>query len=214
MNDEKNRDYCKSVVEYVVENNVNIDKQEDAMVEICTQYMNLIVPKAMEPDDVIEPSEAIKYADDLMQLCNRGLLSIIGGVPVCGQQQYPSGNKRFFIYPKEHPKKGMIMNYEDIKRECELCKQSLAQSKKIQGLMKMLTQELNEIREVTLYWCEHPHLDVDLFTAFPTAKFPCAKYLRDVSVDQTCMDEDCEYLKLQKIKLPPRYTEEEIENAS
>ena len=204
MNDEKNRDYCKSVVDYVVENNVNIDKQEDAMVEICTQYMKFIVPKAIEPDEVIEPSEVSKYADELMKLCDRNLITIIGGVPVCGQQQYPSGNKRFFIYPKEHPRKGMIMSFEDIKKECELCKQSLAHSKKLSGLMKMLTQELNEIREVILYMCQHPHLSVDLFTAFPTAKFPCAKHLRDVSIDQTCMAENCEYLKLHRMTIPPR----------
>ena len=191
-----------------------IKQKCDAVMYVFNQYVALKYPsdstETLEPDEIITP-EIMKRNKALESICERRLLTVINNVPYCGQSTFPKGIgalKPFIYAEKTLPKYGQVMSLSDIERACEMCKQSYAESGRLKDLVDALTKELNEDREANLYFCNHPDIMNEMFTAFPLAKFFCATSMRNVTIASTCLKNECVNLEIVKVQFPPRTIEE------
>jgi hypothetical protein len=138
--------------------------------------------------------------EDIVQLCSRKVLSIIGGVPTCNQRVYPFGLKRqeYFIYKKGHPLEGKIMSYDDIKRVCDNCTKGFTEDDRIEEIKKMVQRD-----KITVYSCINPDAMTTDQTTYKNAKLVCPKERKSVRVDRTCLKTECASLHIGLLGLAP-----------
>jgi len=144
--------------------------------------------------------EQQKYYEDLISLCPRNLMTIVGNIPTCTHKLYSYGiqRMRYFVYEKPHPNAGSQMSYNDIKGICDKCTQGFTEDERIQELKK-----LYELKEITIYTCNNPNSDSIESTAFRTNKFVCpAQAGKHVKIDRTCIKKQCKYLVINVYPLP------------
>ncbi len=185
-----------------------IKDKGEALLLIGRHYINYMNPQieTLEPDEIITP-EMRARKKTLEAICERRLLTVISGVPYCGQSTFPKGigAMRPFIYTeKTLPNHGQIMSITDIESTCDMCKQSYAESGRLKDLVDALTKEMNEDREANLYFCNHPDIINEMFTAFPLAKFFCAITMKNVTIANSCLKNECTNLEIVPVKFPPR----------
>jgi len=191
-----------------------IKDKGEALLLIAKHYSDFINPplesETLIPDEILTP-EILKRNKRFEAICERRLLTVINSVPYCGQSTFPKGigaMKPFIYTEKTLPKHGQIMSISDIERTCEMCKQSYAESGRLKDLVDAMTKELTEDREANLYFCNHPNIVNEMFTAFPLAKFFCAIAMRNVTIANSCLKNECTHLEIISVKFPPRDIEE------
>ena len=138
--------------------------------------------------------------EQIKKLCQRELLSIIGGVPTCNQRVYPFGLKHqeYFIYMKGHPLEGKIMSHADIERACDKCTKGFTEDPRIEAIVKLVTRD-----EIDIYICKSPNSPHLAYTAFKDAKVPCPEQAgKQVRIDRTCIKNGCPHLDIQKLRIP------------
>lgn len=157
------------------------------------------------PNEVITP-EQLKLEEDLKKLCGRGLLKKIGGESACTRRIFSGGIQRvrYFRYGDGHPKAGKRMSYKDIVEICDSCNIEFTEDKRIQELKRMFA-----LKEVTMYMCKSPDCIDSEVTMFKDSKFVCpSQNGRQVRIDRTCMDTECEYLEVLTLPYPSRINKE------
>jgi hypothetical protein len=164
------------------------------------------IQNVMEPDVIIK-KEYIYTKEELElleQICDRGLLKIIDGVPTCGQQMNSQGirGQLPFIYTKGHTNEGNLKTVEDIISTCEQCKQRYIEDPRIKELMQTIIK-ISVNRKAELYFCMHDSfIEGNPFTFVPEAKFPCPLNNRQVRIDRTCIKTNCPYFRRMSMDIP------------
>jgi len=189
----------------------NESSKGQALYKILTDYIDLIKKGIITPE-VISVEDKRQF-DELQKYCDRGLMQIIGGIPVCGKKsKLGIGAHESFIYPKDHPDedlRGQTMRYEDIMKSCELCKQSFTEDPRIKQLIERMTIILDKGQSIELYFCYHPQIENIVFTAFRDAQMYCPKFNRYVNLEKNCILKGCEFMNIMKITAPsPKPIEE------
>ena len=171
------------------------EKDGDFLVHVCKKYV------IVEKKGTVELTQS-----ECDQLCSRGLLAVIGGVPTCNQRVYPFGLKsqQYFLYGKGHPEEGQVMIYEDIKKSCDDCTQGFTEDDRIEEIKKLIARD-----KITLYFCKNPNSPQVAYTAFKNSKVPCPMDGgKLVTFDRTCIKNKCTHLEIQSLEIPKTVIED------